>query len=85
MTRAVAALVAASVVVVVAAAVTAGIDRYSAVMLALIVAVGALAVVVARKFAAGSVRPVVCPDCGGMLSPHAPYCKHCGARLDDGG
>ena len=27
------------------------------------------------------VEPAVCPSCGGVVSPNAPYCKHCKAPL----
>ena len=27
------------------------------------------------------VAPATCPNCGGLISPNAPYCKHCKATL----
>lgn len=27
------------------------------------------------------VEPATCPNCGGVVSPNAPYCKHCKAPL----
>lgn len=27
------------------------------------------------------VEPAVCPHCSGVVSPNAPYCKHCNAPL----
>ena len=27
------------------------------------------------------VEPAMCPNCGGVVSPNAPYCKHCKAPL----
>lgn len=81
MTRAVASFVAVALALVVAAGVAAGFDSYAVVVLALILAVGLLAVAVARKSGTGEVRPARCRECGGLLSPEAPYCKHCGARL----
>ncbi len=58
-----------------------GLDTYAAVILALIVGLGWLAVAVSRKGDAGLARPATCSECGGLVSPNAPYCKHCGALL----
>ena len=55
-----------------------GFDLVSLVIFVFIVAVGALAVAVARKKEA--VAPAFCRDCHRVISPNAPYCKHCGAR-----
>ena len=27
------------------------------------------------------VGPATCPACGGVVSPNAPYCKHCKTQL----
>lgn len=62
-----------------------GFDRGAYVILGLIVGFGLLAVAVTRKMQIGSVRPRACPTCGGLLSPHAPHCKHCGEVLEPGG
>jgi hypothetical protein len=59
----------------------AGLDAYAAVILGLILAVGWLAITVARRSSGRTIAPTNCPDCGGIGSPNAPYCKHCGARL----
>jgi hypothetical protein len=56
-----------------------GLDATSIVMLFLIVAVGAIAIGVARKSRSGAVSPGRCERCGGLISASAPYCKHCGA------
>ena len=66
----------------VALAVSRGLDRTGAVMLVLLVVVGVLAVGVARKAGRGAVAPAQCPECHGLVSPNAPYCKHCGAGLE---
>lgn len=79
MTRATVALVVVGVGVAVALGLG-RIDLYAAVVLVLVIVVGALAVAVARRADRGAVRPAVCPSCGGLSSPHAPYCKHCGYR-----
>ena len=62
-------------------AVTAGVGATGIVILAAIVAVGALALAVTRRSTGETVRPATCPSCDGLVSPHAPYCKHCGADL----
>jgi hypothetical protein len=59
----------------------AGLDAYAAVILGLILAVGWLAISVARRSGGRSIAPERCPECGGLGSANAPYCKHCGARL----
>ena len=64
-------------------AIAAGLDPPGMVILAFIFALGALAIAVARKSATGAVHPAECPSCGGLVSPNAPYCKHCGAELGD--
>ena len=59
----------------------AGFDTGALLLFAAIVAFGVLAIAVARKSRAGVVGPARCPDCDGLLSPNAPYCKHCGRAL----
>jgi hypothetical protein len=55
-----------------------GFDTTSVILLTLIALFGCLAIAVARKAKAGVIGPARCVECGGLLSPHAPYCKHCG-------
>ena len=55
-----------------------GLDVAALAILATLIAVGVLAVVVARKSEGGAVGPATCSACGGLISPNAPYCKHCG-------
>lgn len=62
-------------------AVATGLDVTGAVILGLLIGAGALAIAVARKSGSGAVNPAECPDCRGLVSPNAPYCKHCGADL----
>lgn len=76
------AVVAAAIVLVVALAFAAGADAALIFYVAPIVLLGVVAIGVAIKTRAGSVGPEECPRCGGLTSPNAPYCKHCGARLD---
>jgi hypothetical protein len=75
------AIVVAGFVAVGFAAVTSGVDVTAIVILALIGVLGGLAVSVARKSRSGAVKPATCGACGGLNSPNAPYCKHCGAPL----
>lgn len=75
-------LVAVGVMASVGAAIPAGLDATSAGMLVAIVVVGAAAIAGTRKM--GRVQPGRCDECGGVVSLNAPYCKHCGARLDAG-
>lgn len=56
-----------------------GFDEVSVVILTGILGLGALAIAAARRVGAGAVKPGRCPTCGGLVSPHAPMCKHCGA------
>ena len=74
------ALVVIGVIACTTAAVAAGLDTTGAVILVLIVAVGIAAVAGTRKVQ--RVTPGRCEECGGLISPNAPYCKHCGARRD---
>ena len=55
-----------------------GFDSGALVILGFIVIFGGLAVAVADKAKAGLVQPASCPACGGLISPNAPHCKHCG-------
>jgi hypothetical protein len=58
-----------------------GFDSTSLIILGFIVMFGGLAVAIADKAKTGAVHPAECPSCGGLVSPNAPYCKHCGAGL----
>lgn len=62
-------------------AVVVGLDMTGAMILVFTFALGALAIAVARRSATGAVQPAECPSCRGVVSPNAPYCKHCGAEL----
>ena len=55
-----------------------GFDSISLVILGFIVIFGALAIAIADKAQTGAVEPATCPSCGGLISPNAPHCKHCG-------
>lgn len=59
-----------------------GFTAASLLLLGLVVGFGALAIIVARKSRSGLVEPRACPHCGGLISPNAPYCKHCRRELE---
>ena len=59
-----------------------GFDGTSAVIFLSITAVGALAIAVARRACSGTVAPARCGVCGGLNSPTATICVHCGQDLD---
>lgn len=61
-------------------AAVAGLDAMGVVILTLVVGMGTLVIAVARRSTTGEVRPAECSSCGGLVSPAAPYCKHCGAE-----
>jgi hypothetical protein len=61
------------------AAVAAGLDVTTIVILIAIVVVGVAAIAGTRKM--GHVEPGSCTECSGLISPNAPYCKHCGAPI----
>ncbi len=65
-------------------AMTNGLDATGAIILSLVVGTGILAIAIARKARVGSVEPAKCPSCRGLISPNAPYCKHCGADVSVG-
>ena len=54
-----------------------GFDAVSVALLAGIIALGWLAIAVARRAGTGAVGPGHCDHCGGLISPNAPVCKHC--------
>ncbi len=62
-------------------AVAGGLDLTGAIILAFVVAIGVLAIAVVKRSTTRTVRPGECPACGGLVSPNAPYCKHCGVRV----
>ncbi|MFN2489788.1 MAG: hypothetical protein ABR529_08650 [Actinomycetota bacterium] len=72
-------LVAAGLVAIGLASLGGGIDVVALVIIVLTVALGALGIAVARKAGRGAVAPARCAECDGLVSPNAPYCKHCGA------
>lgn len=54
-----------------------GFDPTAYLILGLIALTGFGAVLIARRFKAGLAAPARCAECGGYISPNAPYCKHC--------
>jgi presenilin-like A22 family membrane protease len=59
--------------------IAAGPDPVALILLAVICAFGALSIAITRRMRTGAIGPVICIECGGAISPHAPYCKHCKA------
>ncbi|MDQ3954355.1 MAG: hypothetical protein M3285_02250 [Actinomycetota bacterium] len=58
------------------------IDGIGALLLALIAVFGVISIKVIRASGGGSaVQPRRCSNCGGLISPSAPYCKHCKAPV----
>jgi F0F1-type ATP synthase assembly protein I len=82
MNAAATALVVAGIVLAVVLAARSGLDPLGAILFLLIVGLGALVVAIARRASRGGVAPERCPRCGGLVSAHAPYCKHCGRPLE---
>lgn len=60
-----------------------GFDGRALAILGFMTAVGALAIAVAYRSREAAMAPARCEECGGVISPNAPYCKHCGARRLD--
>ncbi|CAN5512858.1 hypothetical protein BH24ACT26_BH24ACT26_14790 [soil metagenome] len=83
MTGPVVVLVTAGLAAVLAVSITGRFDAMALVLLVLIVAIGALGVAVARSSDASRVVPARCPECDGLVSANAPYCKHCGAATTE--
>ena len=79
MTRAVVVFVTVGVVAAAVLGYAVGLDATGLSIFVSLVAVGVLAIAVARKSGAGGAGPARCDSCGGLISPNAPYCKHCGA------
>lgn len=78
MTRLVAIFVVLSIIEAVVLGVGVGFDVAAIAILITLVALGVLAIVIARKSETDAVGPATCSSCGGLMSPNAPYCKHCG-------
>ena len=58
-----------------------GFDPTAYLILGLIALTGLGAILIARRFKAGLARPARCDECGGYISPNAPYCKHCNTTV----
>lgn len=56
-----------------------GFDATSLTILAFIAVTGAVAIAAVARSQGGVVGPARCSSCDGVISPNAPYCKHCGA------
>lgn len=76
------AIVVVGIALVVSLAFAAGVDTASILYVAPVVLLGFVVIAAAAKMRAGRVRPYECTNCGGLISPNSPYCKHCGAPVD---
>lgn len=56
-----------------------GFDTTSITILVFIALTGVTAIAAAERSRRGTVGPARCDSCEGVISPNAPYCKHCGA------
>lgn len=83
MTRYVTAFVGVSIIFLVFLGIAFGSGPMGWTLLGLIAAVGLLAIAVSRRGERGLASPGRCRECGGLISPNAPYCKHCGAIVAD--
>ena len=64
------------------AALTAAGAQYGVIELVLLTIVLAVAGVgLSMLVRSKRVAPATCPNCSGVVSPNAPYCKHCKAPL----
>jgi hypothetical protein len=78
-TKYVAAVFAVGIAAMIAGGIRWGFDAMTLILLALAVGIALVGIAVARKFSAGTVEPAQCAQCGGVIAPSSPYCKHCGA------
>jgi hypothetical protein len=79
MTSAVTAFIVVAVAVAVLFGVAAGLDPVALILLAVFCIFGGLSIAIARRMKTGDIGPVSCSECGGAISPNAPYCQHCNA------
>ena len=79
MTKYVGAVFVVGIAAMIAGGIKWGFDATTLVLIALAIGVALVGVAVARKFATGTVEPAQCTECGGVIAPSSPYCKHCGA------
>ena len=77
MTPAVVGLVTLGLALTLGLGIATGFDTTTVILLTLIVLFGLMAIAVTRKSGSGVVAPARCVNCGGVISPNAPYCKHC--------
>lgn len=79
MTKSVVAIFVLGIAAMIAGGIGWGFDATTLLLLVLALGVAFVGIAVARKFAAGAVEPGQCSECGGVIAPSSPYCKHCGA------
>lgn len=72
------AIIVAGVGFVVATAISGGSFSFGELLfVSLVIAFALLVLAVVRQ--ARHAQPATCAECGGVISPNAPVCKHCGA------
>ena len=81
MIQAVVTFVATGIVAAILLGLGVGFDPTAYLILGLIALTGFGAILIARRFKAGMAAPARCGECGGYISPNAPYCKHCNASV----
>lgn len=59
-------------------------DITALIILGFITLTGWMAIAIAQKVRKGEGGPLSCPRCGGLSSPHAPFCQHCGEVFTQG-
>ncbi|HEY7874156.1 MAG TPA: hypothetical protein VIG64_03430 [Actinomycetota bacterium] len=79
MTKYVGLLFAAGIAAIIVGGLQWGFDTTTMLLLALALGIATIGVAVVRKFSSGAVAPAQCAECGGLIAPSSPYCKHCGA------
>jgi presenilin-like A22 family membrane protease len=79
MTTAVTGFILLAIVVAAIFGIAAGLDPVALILLAVICVLGALSIAITRRMRTSGIGPISCAECGGAISPTAPYCKHCNA------
>lgn len=79
MTRWIALVFIAGIALILGGALGSGFDAVTIVILVAALGTAWLGIAVSRRFSSGAVAPAECAECGGLIAPSSPYCKHCGA------
>ena len=79
MTRYLAVIFGAGIALIVLGGLARGFDGVTMTILLAAVATAAVGIAIARLFTSGVIGPAQCSECGRLIAPSSPYCKHCGA------